>query len=105
MEGEKGASIYRASLHWHWTWRVANLFSCLGLDGLTSDGRSSSICNIDVLTFVGTGQAATLWSALLHLRHRLFSQQQFISSSFNFPSVPRSHSCGWGAHGLACQVG
>src|SRR6266850_1162326 len=105
MEGEKGASTYGATLHWHWTWRVADSFSCLGSDGLTSDGRSSSVCNVDVLTFIGTGQAATLWSALPHLRHRLFSQQWFISSGFNFPSGPSSCLCGQGAHRLVCQVG
>ena len=66
-------STYRATLHWHWTWRVASLFSCLGLVGLTSNGGDSLVYNVDALTFVVTGQVATLWLALPHLKHRLFS--------------------------------
>jgi len=67
-------STYGATLHQHWTWRVASSFSCLGLVGLTSNGGDSSVCNVDALTFIVTRQVVTLWSALPHLKHRLFSQ-------------------------------
>ena len=92
MEGEGSTGTYRATLHWHWTWRVADSFSCLTLVGLVSIGgpNASFSCSMAALTLVAEGQVVILWSAFPHIKHRLFSRRQLASSGLSLPSGPKN---------------
>src|SRR5260370_23392533 len=108
MEVEGSAGTYRATPHWHWTWRVADLFSCLTSVGLVSiSGPNASFsCSMAALTFVAKGQAVILWSAFPHIKHRLFSQCWLASSGLSLPLGPKNQLSGCGHEvELGCLVG
>jgi len=51
------AVTYRATLHQHWTWRVADSFSCLmSVDLISIGGPNASVsCSMPALTLVAEG--------------------------------------------------
>src|SRR6266850_2797448 len=104
MEGEGSTGTYRATLHQHWMWRVADSFSCLTSVGLVSISGPNALfsCSMAALTLVAEGQAVILWLAFPHIKHRLFSQHRLASSGLSLLSGPM---CGRGTHGVFCQPG
>ena len=104
MKVRSGAGTCGATLHWCWTWRVAESFSCLESLAMFSVGISVafSVCRMEARTLDAEGQVVMLWSAFPHIAHRLFSRRRLTSSGLSFPLGPKNRSCGRGVCRLFC---